>query len=180
MKDDITRSGAVDAGVAGIEVVIHGTDVGVAVGVGIQGERVGVVDGRGIHGVLAGAGVGYHEGRMMVGLGVGTAGRNVGVGEVVTVVLVTVGYVMNAMGVGSDVETISKDFVPAYQLFDSSDSDTLDVLSAHAPRWYVPGARSGERPNLNDTTFCKPAGTDTSILFPMQESAVSTDASSDR
>ncbi|MCA9703879.1 MAG: hypothetical protein KC400_08565, partial [Methanolinea sp.] len=60
MKDDITRSGAVDAGVAGIEVVIHGTDVGVAVGVGIQGERVGVVDGRGIHGVLAGAGVGYH------------------------------------------------------------------------------------------------------------------------
>ncbi|KQC11496.1 MAG: hypothetical protein APR55_07640 [Methanolinea sp. SDB] len=116
----------------------------------------------------------------MVGLGVGTAGRNVGVGEVVTGACVTVGYVMNAMGVGSDVETISIDFVPAYQLFDSSDSETLDVLSAHAPRWYVPGARSGERPNLNDTTFCKPGGTDTRNLFPRQESPGPTAASSER
>jgi hypothetical protein len=180
VKNDITRSGAVDAGVAGIEVGIQGIDVGVAVGVGIQGERVGVAVGVGIHGVLAGAGVGYHEGRMMVGLGVGTAGRNVGVGELVTGACVTVGYVMNAMGVGSDVEMISKEYVPAYQLFDSSDSDTPAVWSAHAPIWYVPGDRSGERPNLNDTTFSEPAGTDTRILFPMQESAVSTDASSDR
>jgi len=170
----------VDARVAGTVAGIQGRDVEVAVGVGIQGERVGVRMGRGIQGVLAGAGVGYHEGRMTVGPGVGTCGRIVGVGDEVTGACVTVGYVMNAIGVGSDVETISKDFVPANQLFDSSDSLTLDVASAFAPRWYVPGDRSGERPNLIDTPFSEPAGTDTRILFPMQESAESTDASSDR